>query len=589
MHAIAPNRTTARHTCLLVWLAGLLALPIERSAAQTVNTSLVKLTYRCGNWFRIRNANAIDVPVQYAVYRASETGALTLPAAPTSIGYSDTWLQTQNRGAVLLTYNGARVAEKPNANAACAAVASMGQWSDTLSWPIVAIHSHLLPNGQVLTWGREHATVDGYTIPPGKFNGIPNIWNPATGTFTFVDAHADLFCSGHSFLPDGRLFEAGGSDDNDGLGQRFAWIFDYTTNTWTQTPNMADGRWYPTVATLANGTTFVVSGTDTTGTYDSIPEVYHPSTNTFTEMTGIASVVPYWAWLFAAPNGQLFYAGDENWTYYINTSGTGSFGAGFRPALGLLRDYGSAIMYDTGKIMIVGGGNTTATAELIDLNQASPAWQQTTSMHFPRRQMNAVLLANGKIMASGGSAGPDFNPATNIVYTPEIWDPTTQLWTEVTNYAVPRLYHSETLLLTDGRVLSVGGGQPAATGLSDNFNAEIYSPPYLFNPDGSPVTSSRPIITSAPTSSVGYGSNFQLTVQNVAAGTAQVLWIRIGSVTHAINMNQRLNHLAASQSGQTLTVTAPANANLAPPGHYLLFVLNANGVPSVGTIVQIGS
>jgi hypothetical protein len=190
-------------------------------------------------------------------------------------------------------------------------------------------------------------------------------------------------------------------------------------------------------------------------------------------------------------------------------------------------------------------------------------------------------------MASGGSAGTDFNPATNIVYTPEIWSPATGVWTEMANYQMPRLYHSETLLLTDGRVLSVGGGQPAATGLADNFNAEIFSPPYLFNPDGSAVTSSRPIITAAPTGAVSYGSNFQLTVQNVAAGTAQVLWIRLGSVTHADNMNQRLNHLPATQSGHTLTVTAPANANLAPPGHYLLFVLNANGIPSVGTIVQI--
>ena len=116
-------------------------IPIGQTGAQTINTSLIKLTYRCGNWFRVRNLNAVDVPVQYAVYRTSETGTLTLPAAPTSLGYGDTWIQTQNRGAVLLTYNGTRVAEKPNANAACATVASMGQWTDTLSWPIVAIHT----------------------------------------------------------------------------------------------------------------------------------------------------------------------------------------------------------------------------------------------------------------------------------------------------------------------------------------------------------------------------------------------------------------------------------------------------------------
>src|SRR6185437_4084146 len=115
------------------------------------------------------------------------------------------------------------------------------------------------------------------------------------------------------------------------------------------------------------------------------------------ELTTITSKVPYWAWLFAAPNGQLFYAGDRGYTYYINPSGTGSFGATFFTALSKTRDYGSPVMYDAGKILIVGGGNTNATAEVIDLNQASPAWRQTASMHFARRQMNAVLMANGQV------------------------------------------------------------------------------------------------------------------------------------------------------------------------------------------------
>jgi galactose oxidase len=571
-------------------------VPVGRAAAQGANTSLIKLTYRCDNWFRVRNSNTVDVPVIYSVYRTTETGNLTLPAAPPSIGYSDTWFHTTNRGAVLLTYNGARVAEKPNADVACATVASMGQWTDTLYWPIMAVHADLLPNGKVLTWGREYANKY-YTIPPpgpngSYYNGIPNIWDPTAGNssaaFTFVDAGADLFCAGAAFLADGRLLVAGGATSTNGenTGQRYAYIFNYQTNTWTQTPNMADGRWYPSVVTLTNGTAFIMSGTDTTGAIDSIPEVYNPTTNTFAEDNGWISQTPYWAFVYSGPNGNVFYAGDQGFTYYVNPTPPGQWLQGFWTQSDTTRSYGSAVMYDAGKILIVGGGNTLSSAETINLNNSSPQWQYTGSMHFPRRQMNAVLLANGEVMASGGSAGPDFNPATNIVYTPEIWNPATGVWTEMPNYQVPRLYHSETLLLTDGRVLSVGGGQPAATGLSDNFNAEIYSPPYLFNPDGSAVTASRPVIAAAP-SSVGYNSNFSLTVQNVAGGTASVLWIRLGSVTHAINLNQRLNHLTSSQTGTTLTVTTPASANLAPPGHYLLFVLNANGVPSVGTIIQI--
>ncbi len=584
MRAIGLYSSARRFLCVLACCIAGATVPIHAGAQ--VNTSLIKLSYRCGNWFRIRSSNTVDVTVQYSVYRTSENGSVTLPAAPTSSPFSETWLHTNNRGPVLLNYGGARVAEKANSNAGCATTASMGQWTDTLSWPIMAISTHLLPNGKVLTWGREHATVDGYTIPPGRSNGIPNVWDPVSGTFTFYDAGADLFCSGHAFLPDGRLMEAGGSDDHDDHGQRFAWIFDYRTNTWMQTPNMADGRWYPTVQELANGTMFIISGQDTNVAWDSIPEIYQPSNNTFTEMTGLNAQQQFWAWLFAAPNGQLFYAGDMGRAFYMNTSGTGSFGTGFTTNYDQQRSYGSAVMYDAGKILIVGGGYTTNTAEVIDLNSGSPHWTSTGSMAYPRRQMNAVILANGQVMASGGSAGSGFNPATNIVYTPEIWDPGTQVWSPKANYKIPRLYHSETLLLVDARVLSVGGGQPAAAGLPDNFNAEIYSPPYLFNPDGSSVTTSRPVITAAPTS-VGYGSNFQLTVQNVAAGTASVLWIKLGSVTHAINMDTRLNHLASSQSGQALSVTAPTSANLAPPGHYVLYVLNANGVPSVGTVIQI--
>jgi hypothetical protein len=289
--------------------------------------------------------------------------------------------------------------------------------------------------------------------------------------------------------------------------------------------------------------------------------------------------------MFVAPNGQVFYAGDLSESYYINTSGTGSTGAGFSSCC--TRDYGGIAMYDVGKIIKTGGDNPGfTTAEIIDLTQSSPQWTNTAPMHFPRRQMNLVIMANGQVMASGGSSGPDFNPATNIVYTPEVWDPVVQTWTEMANHLMPRLYHSETLLLLDGRILSIGGGQPAATGLNDNFNGEIFSPTYLWNPDGSPVTASRPIITSAPTQ-VTYGQGFPVQVQNVAAGTSKVLWIRLGAVTHTFNESQRLNHLTASQTGNTITVTAPASANLAPPGFYILFVLNANGVPSVGSVIQI--
>lgn len=557
------------------------------ATAQGANSALIKLTYRCGNYFRARNANNTDVLVQYSVYRTSETGTLTLPAAVAGVGYSDTYFATNARGAVLLTYNGNRVAQKPNGGAACSPLATMGQWTDTASWPLMAVHSSLLPNGKVLSWGREYASTHGFTIPPGRTNGIPTVWDPVTNAFQQVDAAgADLFCSGQTFMADGRLVQMGGHSEVDGEGTRTSYIYNYSSNSWAKNAtNMKAGRWYPTVTPLGTGEQLVIGGTDTTGAADTIPEILQAN-GTFRELTGAKQNLPYFPFTFLAPDGRVFYAGDSPNTFWLTTSGTGSVSASISTGETQFREYGSAVMYDIGKIIIMGGGHTLATAEVIDLTQASPSWRHVQSMAFPRRQMNALILANGKVLASGGSAGPDFNPATNIVLIPEIWDPVTELWTQMPAMKMPRLYHSETVLLRDGRVLSVGGGQPAAAGLSDNFNAEIYSPPYLFNPDGSPVTASRPVISSAP-ATVTYGAAFGVQVLNAPVIT-KALFIRLTAVTHAINMSQRLVPLTFTQSGHTVTLTAPATANIAPPGDYLLFLLNGNGVPSVAVDIRIG-
>ena len=567
-------------------LVGTALLAGRSVGAQSANPALIKLTYRCGNYFRARNANAADVVVQYSVYRTSETGTLTLPGAVAGIGYSDTYFATTGRGAVVLIYNGNRVAQKPNGGAACSPLSTQGQWSDTVSWPNVAAHSALLPNGKVLTWGREIPSEGGFTIPAGKLPGIPLVWDPTAGTFTHVDAGADLFCSGQVFMPDGRFVQMGGHSGVDTKGTRTVYMFDYRTNTWAKNANnMVDGRWYPTVTALATGEQLVIAGTDTVAAFDSIPEVLQLD-GTFRELTGAKRQgLGYYPFVFLAPNGKVFYAGAAVNTFFMSTAGVGGgFSAGI-PTNSVIRDYGSAVMYDVGKVIIMGGGHTEASAEVIDLTQASPAWRNVQPMTYPRRQMNAVIMADGKIMASGGSAGPDFNPSTNIALVPEIWDPATELWTQVAAMKMPRLYHSETLLLQDGRILSVGGGQPAASGVSDNYNAEIYSPGYLFNPDGSPVTASRPIIQTAPATTT-YGGSFPVQVLN-APKVSKVLWIRLSAVTHSYNHNQRSMPLSFTQSGHAVTVTAPANANLAPPGDYLLIVVNSNGVPSVAVDVRI--
>jgi galactose oxidase-like protein/List-Bact-rpt repeat protein len=455
--------------------------------------------------------------------------------------------------------------------------ALVGQWGSPVDWPApgVAIHANMLPNGQLLTWGR--------TVHQ------PVLWNPSTGAFGSASEPVDLFCSGHTLLPDGRILVAGGHSGVDSKGITTSELYDYASNTWQAGPAMRNGRWYPTNLSLASGEVLTISGGDTAGVLNVIPEVWSPGgadgTGAWRALTTATASLPYFPMMFVAPNGTAYVAGPNQSTGYLSTSGTGSWTAGPNRTFGG-RDYGSAVMYDAGKILAVGGGSPTRSAEVIDLNAGGAAtWRRVDSMAVARRQMNATLLADGTVLATGGSNAAGFNtkPTDDGVLAAERWDPTTERWTALARQTHYRLYHSTAVLLPDARVLSVGSGQPAATGLTDDYTGEVFSPPYLFKLDGTPAV--RPTVSSAPTD-VGYNASFAVTVSS-AAPIAKVTWIRLSTVTHATNMNQRMNYLSFTANGSALTVTSPANANLAPPGHYMLFVVDANGVPSVAKIVRI--
>jgi len=456
-------------------------------------------------------------------------------------------------------------------------VATIGEWAAPIIWPAVGIHSHLLPDGRVLTWGRaDHE---------------PVLWTPpasggSSGTFGSVAEPADLFCSGHAFLPDGRLLSTGGHSGIDNKGILASTIFDFATNSWTLGPNMQNGRWYPTATTLATGEVLTVSGGDTAQQVNLIPEVYQTN-GTWRALTSASLYLPYFPMMFVTPTGSVFAAGPAQTTYFLDPTGTGHWTAGPTSLFGY-RDYGSAVMYDAGKILLVGGGAPTATAEVIDLNAgAAASWRFVSSMAVARRQSNATILADRRVLVTGGTNSAGFNaaPTSDAVLAAELWDPATEQWKTLARMTHYRLYHSTALLLPDARVLSVGSGQPAATGLTDDYTAEIYSPPYLFNADG--TDAARPVITLAPTV-VAYGQAF--TVQTPSPTTvSKVTWISLASVTHSFNQNQRALPLAFAVGGASaLSATAPARAALAPPGYYLLFIIDNRGVPSVARIVRIG-
>ena len=458
-----------------------------------------------------------------------------------------------------------------------APVAGTGQWAAPITWPVVAIHAALLPNGHVLTWGRSDKQ--------------PVVWTPpatlgAAGSFVSAPETSDLFCSGHTFLPDGRILVAGGHSGTNSLGIRNSAIFSFATNSFTAGPLMENGRWYPTNTTLATGEVVTMSGGDTAQQRNLIPEVYQAN-GTWRVLSTASLYLPYYPMNFVTPSGTVFAAGPAKTTYFLDATGTGHWTAGPSSLFGS-RDYGSAVMYETGKIFLVGGGDPpTATAEVIDINSGTGTWRSVAAMAVARRQSNATILADGKVLVTGGTNAGGFNsPPTNAaVLAAELWDPSTERWTTLGRMTHYRVYHSTALLLPDARVLSVGSGAPAAAGLTDDFTAEIFTPPYLFNADGTLAT--RPAITSAPTT-VTYAQAFAVQI-SAPTTVSKVTWISLASVTHSYNENQRAMRLTFTGSGTTsLTVTAPARAALAPPGYYLLFVVDGRGVPSVAKIVHIG-
>lgn len=437
---------------------------------------------------------------------------------------------------------------------------TVGQWSPVAGWPNRAVHATLLSDGRVL-----FVSYYGESLRP-------HIWDPTNNSFTPTAAASyELFCAGHTLLANGKVFIAGGFIADD-VGFNRAVIYDPAANTFMPLPNMNKGRWYPTTTVLPNGDVLVVSGDANGASHaNALPQVFQMSTNTWRSLTSAQLVLPLYPLMFVAPNGEVFYAGNSSQSRYLNTTGTGAWTSVASTHFSS-RDYGPGVSYDVGKVLIVGGDDPpTATAETIDLTATVPAWKFTGSMHFPRRQNNAVLLADGKVLIVGGSKGSGFDNSSAAVLPAEMWDPATGKFSVMASISKYRGYHSTALLLPDGRVLSAGGnvGGP---------NAQVFSPPYLF-------AGARPTISSAP-GSVAYGQTVFIGTPDAGA-ISQVSFLRTGSVTHTFDESQRFMRLQFTQAAGGLNITMPANGNLAPPGYYMLFILNSLGVPSVATIVHI--
>jgi Domain of unknown function (DUF1929) len=499
-----------------------------------------------------------------------------------------------------------------------------GQWGPLLDWntsqmaqinypagpgfqPPVAIHGNLLPDGNVLFWARDSASDGGADLldstpgarvwQPGTLASEPGVIDPSDrGTFTITGLPTtNLFCAGHAFLPDGRLLTAGGHHGADGYGEVHTNLFDWRNNTWTRGPDMGPlhqmGRWYPTVITLANGDAVIVSGTyrDTSGsspvTRDNhVPQVWNTSGATGTLRNLTAKPIPALPRIHLAPDGRVYISGPQRGTYLLDTAGAGTWTDAPNSPGTSDRWNGSSVMYDVGKVLIMGGGQDNAdpqkrpldSAATIDLNVSPLAWQPANPMSYRREFINATILADGQVLVTGGSSGRD-NNEQQAAMAAELWNPETGQWTTMATMLSYRGYHTTALLLPDGKVLVAGSGQPPFIN-PPGTNAQIFSPPYLFR-------GPRPVIKSAP-ASVNYNQTFFVETDD-AASVSKVTLVRLGSVTHSFDANQRFNRLTFTVGTGGLNVNAPASANACPPGHYMLFVLDGDGVPSVSKIIKV--
>ena len=457
----------------------------------------------------------------------------------------------------------------------------VGAWSPPAPWPLIAIHAVITPDGRVLTYGT-----DGNGIQTGLF--IYDVWDPsagpASGHVTLPNTTAtDLFCSSQVVLPkSGNIFVAGGDNFIDGqttnTGNNNTNVFKPRSNALVRGQNMNRARWYSSTTTLLNGETYIQGGigglAGTIGGYGR-PEVRGVN-GAFRLLSGAntSAYRPAYPRNFIAPDGRVFGFDVTGQMYYVNPAGAGSI-----TAAGTLPDSTSittsAAMFRPGRILKLGA---TSGAYVIDINGPTPIVTSTQPMSSVRHWLSATVLADGRVLATGGSAV--VNKLTGVNNTAEIWDPATGLWTRGAVGVNARLYHSGALLLPDARVLVHGGGAP---GPLTNLNVEIYTPPYLLNSTGTLMP--RPSIVLAP-DTIKIGENFSVGFSN-ASSISRVTMVKTGSVTHSVNMDQGFLDLEFTRVGSMLNVAGPRRAADAPPGYYMLFVIDSKAVPSIARIVRI--
>jgi hypothetical protein len=476
----------------------------------------------------------------------------------------------------------------------------VGTWeTNATPTPVRSIHVAVLHTGKVLLVAGSGNNRDAFRA--GEFES--STWDPTTNTFASVATPWDAFCAGHAQLPDGRLLVAGGTNgyespltNNSFSGSVRAYAFDAETESYVAVPNMTTARWYPTLATLGDGSVLAVAGQGSDGRPTSTWQRFTSTGWTVDQHPPVRDDLAsgqrhQWALypgLHLLADGRLFYSGAHT---FGGTLPPGAWDLSDNTMQGITglsdlahTDHAMSTLLPPAqdqRVMLIGGGRddgspATSRTAIVDFSRAQPRYVEAEPLDTPKMYVSAVLLPDRTVFETGG-ASVWRESGESYVYSSQIFDPATGSWTKAKDSTVPRGYHSSAVLLPDGRVATFGN-DPA--GGSFDLRIEIYTPEYL---DRGP----RPEITGVPTE-MTYGGTYAMTT-NQSAPIRNVSLIRPMAVTHSVDANQRLVDVPFTvESDGHLELSITDNPNLAPPGWYMLFAVDDTGVPSVASWVKIG-
>lgn len=484
------------------------------------------------------------------------------------------------------------------ANARAGPSKTDGQWSAPFIIPVIGITSVLLNNGKVLFWSYDPSQ---YGNPSASNTGVAYVWDPLTRTGHSITPPENIWCGGQTILSDGRVYVAGGNlryPDSAGQtgwkGSLSTYTFDPNPNaeTWTRQPDMAIGRWYPTLTKLPDNRVVITSGYDQTGSQEiaQAVELFTPADSVdgmgTINTVSIHDPTGLYPFQYVLESGQMLQAGPSSSNTALFTPVTWSWAnipnmRSSHSGLGNGIIYTDASVTPVKQVIVIAGGVNNGKAisnnEWLDGTNPSAGWKQYPNWVKPRHNANTVVLPDGTLFTVGGNnAGTLYDKPLfeSELYNKPASDPTGR-WIQMASNKIQAAYHSSAILLPDATVLlSQDDLHPSE---ASSHQAQVYSPPYLFK-------GTRPQITSAP-SAVNPGETFSITANT--PGIVSVVLVAPGAVTHGNDMHQRFIKLQSQANGPNLQVVIPASSSLVPPGYYMLFIVDSMGIPSVAKFVHV--